>query len=163
MVILGIDPSLASTGWAILQKTGDNYKYLASGTFTTKPKQDTIDRLNTIRINFETLLQTHKPQVIIIEENYISINPQGSIKLALARGVILSVMLNYKSNAKLDVLLHQTTPAFVKKAITGSGAADKTQVEKMIKIIIPQLNNVPALTNDETDAIAIALVPFTAS
>ncbi len=128
MVGLGIDPSLASSGWAVLQKIDDNYKYIASGTFATKAKQDMLDRLNSIRTNFETLLQTHLPDVIIIEENYISINPQGSIKLALTRGVILAVILSYKNNAKTDILLRQTTPAFVKKAITGSGAADKTQV-----------------------------------
>jgi crossover junction endodeoxyribonuclease RuvC len=159
MLILGIDPSLASTGWALLNKNNQNYKYISSGVCKTSPKDDTIIRLDFIRCSIKTLLNDVKPNVVVIEENYVSINPGGSIKLALARGIILGEVFSYFKDNDLDLQSHvkQVSPAFVKKTVTGSGNADKEQIDKMVKLILPELKDTKLIKNDQSDAIAIAL------
>ena len=162
MVIMGIDPSLASSGWAFIDKTGQKFKYLSSGVIKTNPKDSIYNRLAIIKASFDKVISQYKPNHFIIEKGFVMANADSSLKLAVARGVIVASIIDYLKNNEsnksqlTDEFITEVSPTFVKKAVTGSGSADKIQVDKMVKMILT-LQEIKFTSNDETDAIAIAL------
>jgi len=159
MIVMGIDPSLASSGWAVVQKNGNSFKYIASGVVKTNAKQNLYNRLAFIKNKFNEAIALHKPQQFIIEVGFVMENSASSLKLAVARGVIIASIVDYLNSEDVSGAIHEVTPTFVKKSITGSGTADKIQVDKMVKIILSNIATTTFTNNDETDAIAISLFP----
>jgi crossover junction endodeoxyribonuclease RuvC len=145
--IIGIDPGLVNTGWAILEKTGNHIKLIDSGTIKTSSKDKLEYRLNLIHSTLNNIINSYQPTFMSIEETYVNKNPQTSLLLGHARGTI--ILLAGQFNLELSTL----SPRKIKSLFSGYGGADKLQMQKMLKIFLP---NAQFKTNDEADAIAIA-------
>lgn len=146
--VLGIDPGLNRTGWAIVEAKGNSYFHIASGVIKTSASNDLALRLNKIFVELGGNIDEHKPSAAAIENTYVNQNFASSLQLAHARA---ACMLSC-ANAQVGVREYQAKS--VKKLLTGSGNADKEQMLKMLSLMLPSLTNIGA---DEADAIAIAL------
>lgn len=149
IIILGIDPALNNTGWAVLKTKGSGEIIFENvGHISNHLNDDYYAKLETIRSNIDSLIHNYKPNILSIEETFVNNNALSSLKLGVVRGIILSVALQYK----LTIL--EFKPNEIKKAITGNGKADKKQIDYMVKVLVPKAT---PKTLDESDAIAIAL------
>ena len=146
--ILGIDPALNNTGWTILDFQGNDPIFVSMGHISNKQKTDYYVKLANIRSSIVELVQKYQPQVLSIEETFVNTNARSSLKLGIVRGVIISVALEYGLEVK------EFEPSEIKKAITGTGRAEKEQVSYMAKVLVPQAS---PQTLDESDSLAIAL------
>ena len=149
MVILGIDPGLATVGFGVINKINGSLKCLDYGAIKTASDLDLSERLYIIRKDFLCLLDEFKPDLIGIEKLFFVKNVTNGMKVAHARGVILEPL--YKMNIPI---LH-FTPLEVKNNITGDGGAKKWQVQEMVKRLL-NLQKIPK-PDDAADALAIAL------
>lgn len=148
MRILGLDPSLSSTGWGVIEVEGNRLQYVADGFIPTQPKMPIEERLDFIFRTLCEVIETYKPVEAAIEKTFLNQNPESSLKLSMARGVvILAAGYNH-------IPLYELEPNKVKKALVGVGHADKHQVEAMIKILLPGCN---PKNNDSSDALAMAV------
>jgi crossover junction endodeoxyribonuclease RuvC len=149
MKILGIDPSLSSTGWAIIED--EKLDWFSS--IKTKPKTGFIKRLESIRCEFKHLIrhsQFKNIDYFALEDVFVNRrNMKTPIQLAKVHGIILATILSQWHPSQIKVY----TPSFVKQVVTGSGRADKEQVMKMVKLQTDYKGN----SDDEADAIAVAL------
>ena len=148
-VVLGIDPGLATVGFGVIKSQGGNLVYVDCGVIKTKADTELPERLNAIKKDFLHLLKTHKPDAVGVEELYFAKNVTNAIKVAHARGVILECLF------EKNIPLINFTPLQVKKNITGDGAAQKWQVQEMVKRFLG-LNRHPK-PDDAADALAIAI------
>jgi len=148
-VIMGIDPGLATVGFGVIKSDGNNLVYVDSGTIKTKPDLELPERLNIIKEDLLSLLKTYKPEAVGVEELFFAKNVTNAIKVAHARGVILECLF------ALKIPLINFTPLQVKKNIAGDGAADKWQIQEMVKRFL-KLKAHPK-PDDAADALAIAI------
>ena len=146
--ILGIDPGFALTGYALLDHKGSGTVCLAADTIVTKAGEPYGTRLMTLRRSLMEVLAEWKPDEVAVEELFFTKNVKTAIKVAEARGVILATL--YEGGFEV----FEYTPTEVKRAVTGSGAADKGQVQKMMKLILDPVK-MPS-KDDAVDAMAIA-------
>ena len=146
--ILGLDPSLASTGWGIIEAENNRLKYIADGFIKTNPKDAISARLAVIYRTLCDVIETYHPTEASIEVIFLNDNPMSTIKLSEARGVVMLTPAMYQ------IPLFEYEPSKVKKALVGTGAALKGQVETMVKVL---LSNVKPKNNDSSDALAIAI------
>lgn len=146
--ILGLDPSLSSTGWGIIEAEGSRLKYIADGFIKTDPKMPIEKRLDIVYRTLCGVIELYQPQEASIEIVFLNDNPVSTIKLAMARGVVVLASGTYK------IPLTEYEPNKVKKAIVGVGKAAKNQVETMVKVL---LGGVKPQNNDSSDALAIAI------
>ncbi len=149
MMILGIDPGTATTGFGIVKKNDENYEFVDAGIIATKAHLKIEERLVQIANDLEDLIHQHKPSLVGIEEVFFTSNAKTAISVAQARGVCLYLL------QKNNIPIVHLTPTQLKTAITGYGKADKHQVQTMTKIIL----NLFALPkpDDAADALAIAI------
>lgn len=148
MRILGLDPSLSSTGWGIIDVQGNRLHYVADGFIPTDAKMPIEDRLDVIFRTLCEVIETYQPQEAAIEQTFLNTNPESSLKLSMARGVvILSAGFHH-------IPLYEFAPNKVKKALVGVGKAHKDQVEMMVKILLPGCQ---PKNNDSSDALAMAI------
>jgi crossover junction endodeoxyribonuclease RuvC len=151
MKILGIDPGLNKLGWGLIHLEASRIFYLNSGVIKTSVDQSMHLRLAKITNELQQILTKHMPQKVAMEESFVNMNAKSSLKLAYARGAIMSLIGQYD-----DLAYYEYLPNKIKKAIVGVGHADKTQVIHMVKRV---LSNIPAdkvLSPDEADALAVA-------
>ena len=148
MRILGLDPSLASTGWGVIEVEGNKIRYVADGVITTDAKTDMAERLVTLHQRVCEVVELYKPDEAAIEEVFLNTNPHSSLKLGQARGVIML------APAKYGLQVAEYEPNKIKKAVVGVGHADKNQVGTMIKILLPGCK---PKNNDSADALAVAI------
>lgn len=148
MRILGLDPSLSSTGWGIVEVNGNRLQYIADGFIPTNTKQPIEERLNTIFRTLCEVIKTYNPEEAAIEKTFLNSNPETSLKLSMARGVVILAAGYHK------IPLFEFEPNKVKKALVGVGRAEKTQVETMVKILLPGCS---PKNNDSSDALAMAI------
>ncbi len=151
MIIIGIDPALTNTGWGIINYSTEDNKisFVADGTIATNPKDTLQDRLKYIHENLQLIINKYHPTDCAIEESFVNTNARTSLKLGMARGaIILSFSIN-------NISVCEYTPRAVKQTISGSGRADKNQVEAMVKILLPGCK-VPH-SEHSADALAIAI------
>ena len=148
MRILGLDPSLASTGWGIIEVDGNRLRYVADGFIKTDAKAKIADRLAVIHRTLNEIIEVYKPREAAIELVFQNSNPVSTIKLAMARGVIILAPALY------DIPVEEYEPNKIKKAVVGVGHAEKNQVEMMIKILLPGCK---PKNNDSADALAVAI------
>lgn len=148
MKILGVDPGTARIGWGLITEDAGRVKATAYGCITTEKGGKPEDRLATIFTSFTKILKKFQPDQIGVEDLFFATNAKTAIAVGQARGVILLAA----SKAKIPVASY--SPMTVKKTITGSGSADKSQVEKMVMLIL-KLKEAPK-PDDTADALAIA-------
>lgn len=147
--IIGIDPGLRNTGWAVIEAKNGNIKLLDLGVINTDSKDSLPTRLLHLHNDIQSIIQIHTPQFAAIEETYVNKNYSSSLKLSHARAAaILSLSI-----ANLTPLEYPAKT--VKKTIVGTGNAEKEQVMKMLTYIIPGLKTITKL--DSADALAIAV------
>lgn len=146
--ILGIDPGLLHTGWAIVESCGQSRKYIASGVILPKTTLPMSERLVTIYRELTKICETFSPDECSIEIIFVNKNPKTTLILGQARSSAIVAVANQ------NIPVFEYEPNVIKKALTGAGHADKSAVDKMVKILLPVAN---PKTPDEADAIAIAL------
>lgn len=149
MLILGIDPGTAITGYALVKKEKNTLHALDYGCIFTPAKTSNSKRITTIAEELKVIIQKHRPRYVAIEQLFFFKNLKTAISVSEARGAML-VVAN-----QLNLEIHEFTPLQVKQAITGYGRAEKTQIQKMVKVIL-NLKEIPE-PDDAADALAIAI------
>lgn len=148
MRILGLDPSLSSTGWGVIEVEGNRMRYVADGFIKTDPKLPLAERLALIYDTLRQVIETYHPDEASIEQVFLNDNPQSTIKLGMARGVVMMMPALY------GIPVAEYEPNKIKKAVVGVGHAQKSQVEAMVKILLP---NCQPKNADSSDALAMAI------
>lgn len=149
MKILGIDPGTARVGWGLVEETKGKILVGHYGCIETLSAAKPENRLKEIFDSLLTLLRREKPDAMALEELFFATNAKTVIPVAQGRGVVLLAA------AMAGIPVVSYTPLVVKQTITGSGRADKKQIQYMIVKLL-HLSSVPKL-DDTTDALAIAL------
>lgn len=149
MIILGLDPGTATTGYGVIECIGNQTKHIAHGCILTPSTMEMPDRLQIIASELRALIELHRPEHVGIEELFFYKNVTTAITVAQARGVLVQV------SAEAGLQVHSYTPAQVKQALTSYGKADKQQMQKMITLVLG-LSQVPT-PDDAADALAIAV------
>ena len=149
MLVLGLDPGSRHTGYGLLDIQGDRLRAMTHGRISVSPGQPVPQRLHRLASGLTELLSEWSPQAVVVETLFHGINSRSLIVLAQARGALLS------SAAASGVEIIEYSPAEVKSAITGHGRADKTQVQRMVSMLL----SVPfeELSVDAADALALAI------
>lgn len=148
MIILGLDPSLSCTGWGVIRAEGSRLTHIANGQIATEPKAPMAARLAALQAGLAGVIALHRPTRAAAEEVFVNKNPQSTLKLAQARGAVLAAC----GAAGLQVNEHAAR--LVKKAVAGTGAAEKPQVQAMLKVLLP---GVALAGADAADALAVAI------
>lgn len=151
MRILGLDPSLSSTGWGVIETENNRLKYVADGFIKTDPKMPLPERLALIHKTLQQVIETYHPDEAAIEQVFLNDNPNSTIKLGMARGVVIM------APALFNIPVTEYEPTKVKKAVVGVGRAEKSQVETMVKVLLPGCK---PKNNDSSDALAMAICHF---
>lgn len=149
MVILGIDPGTALTGFGVILDKKAELELVAYGCIETNKSFSTADRLKESDKQLSKIIQKYKPNKIAVEDLFFFKNLKTAIKVSQARGVILC----RAAAAKCEI--EEYTPLQVKQAVTGYGRAEKKQVQEMVKVIL-NLKEIPK-PDDAADALAIAI------
>ena len=148
MLIIGLDPSLTCTGWGIVAKSGNRLSHVANGQVKTDPKAPLAARLVVLDRELTDVILAHRPDSGAVEEVFVNSNPQSTLKLGQARGVCLLAL----ARAGLPVAEYATR--LVKKALVGTGGAEKAQVQAMLRVLLP---GVKLAGPDAADALAVAI------
>src|SRR3989338_3708139 len=148
MTILGIGPGLADTGYGLIKKNGPTINHLSHGVIKTSARLPHVVRLESIHRQVKKIIRAYKPDLIAVEELFFYKNAKTAFKVGEGRGVVMLTAVMEK------VPVTELTPLQVKQAVTGYGWAEKTQIQKMLKIIL-KLKEPPA-PDDAADALAIA-------
>ena len=149
MVILGIDPGLATLGYGVIEVQGDKRRLIQFGTVNTPAKTPMPQRLQMIYRGVGQLMDIYKPDEIAFEELFFAKNITTGMAVSAARGVALLAVVERNEN------LYEYTPMQIKQAVTGYGGADKHQVQMMVKALL-NMKEV-AKPDDAADALAVAL------
>jgi crossover junction endodeoxyribonuclease RuvC len=147
-LILGLDPGLGTTGWGLIRAEGNRLAHVANGQLKTGAAETLPRRLSHLASQLEAIIADHAPEAAAVEEVFVNQNPQSTLKLGQARGVALMVA----ARAGIDV--GEYAPRLVKKAVVGTGAAEKAQVHAMVQRLLP---GVQIAGPDAADALAVAI------
>jgi crossover junction endodeoxyribonuclease RuvC len=148
MIIIGLDPGLSCTGWGVIAAEGNRLSHVANGQIRTDPKQALAARLLRLDEELGRVIEQHRPGEAAVEEVFLNDNPQSSLKLGQARGVVLVAA------ARRGVNVGEYAARLVKKALVGTGAADKAQIQFMVQRLLPGVKIAGA---DAADALAVAI------
>jgi crossover junction endodeoxyribonuclease RuvC len=149
VIIIGIDPGYAITGYGVIKFEKNKFKILEYGAISTKAKTPFELRLLEISRRLEELCEKHHPDSMAVEELFFSRNTTTAIGTAQARGVAVL------SGARAGIGVYEYTPMQVKMAVTGYGRADKKQVDYMVKLLLGIKDKIKP--DDVTDALAVAI------
>lgn len=148
LTILGIDPGSRVTGWAAVTQAGRQLSRLESGAIRLSPTGDLSQRLAALQLHLEEVLVRCSPSVVAVEDVFAASNARSALALGQARGVALATA----GRQKLPVFSYP--PATVKRAVCGHGRAEKSQIQRMVQVLLSLPR--PA-GEDESDAMAIAI------
>ena len=148
MIVLGLDPGLGTTGWGVIRAEGNRLSHLANGRLKTDPAAPLARRLAHLDTMLAALLADHAPNVAAVEEVFVNSNPQSTLKLGQARGVVLLAV------ARAGIDPGEYAPTTVKQAVVGTGRAEKSQVHAMVARLLPGAAIDGA---DAADALAVAI------
>ncbi|PWH13552.1 MAG: crossover junction endodeoxyribonuclease RuvC [Anaerolineae bacterium] len=151
MVIIGIDPGIAITGYGIIsQEQNGNIDIVEYGAIVTSPlnKQES-ERLLLIYRKLKERISLHRPRAAAVEKLFFQKNARTAMAVGQARGVALLVL------AEFEIPLYEYTPLEIKQALTGYGGADKRQIQEMVRLRLG-LKEIPQ-PDDVADALAIAI------
>ena len=149
MIILGIDPGLATLGYGVIEVNNDKRRLIQFGTLTTPAGQPMPQRLRAIFQGMNQLMDIYQPDDVAFEELFFSKNITTGMAVSAARGVALVAVVERTDN------LYEYTPMQIKQAVTGYGGADKHQVQQMVKMLL-NMKDI-ARPDDAADALAVAL------
>ncbi len=148
MIVLGLDPSLSCTGWGVIRVEGSRLIHVANGQVPTAVKAPMAERLDHLYAAIAAVVAAHAPDRAAAEEIFANKNAQSTIKLAQARGAVLAAC------GASGLTVNEHSARLVKKSVVGTGAADKVQVQAMLKILLPGAQIAGA---DAADALAVAI------
>ncbi len=148
MCIIGIDPGLRNMGWGVIEAIGSRLVFVACGIVRSDGADDTALRLRALHDGLTAVIATHRPDEAAVEETFVNRDPQSALKLGHARGVALLVP------ALAQVPVAEYSANLIKKTVTGAGLAGKTQVQMMVKVLLPRCELPSA---DAADALAVAI------
>jgi crossover junction endodeoxyribonuclease RuvC len=143
-----LDPGLGTTGWGIIQAEGNRLAHVANGQLKTDTAAPLPERLADLARQLETLIAEHAPEAAAVEEVFVNKNPQSTLKLGQARGVVLMCA------ARAGIVVGEYAPTLVKKAVVGTGGAEKVQVHAMVSRLLP---GAKIAGPDAADALAVAI------
>jgi crossover junction endodeoxyribonuclease RuvC len=146
--ILGLDPGLGTTGWGLIQADGNRLAHIANGQIKTDTGAALPRRLAALADQLEALIADHAPAAAAVEEVFVNQNPQSTLKLGQARGIVLMCA------ARAGMEVGEYAPRLVKKAVVGTGGAEKAQVHAMVSRLLPGAKIVGP---DAADALAVAI------
>jgi crossover junction endodeoxyribonuclease RuvC len=149
MLVLGIDPGTAITGWGVVAKEGNELSLVDYGAVRTSQDSPMPERLQTIYGELGQVITRHQPTAVAVEQLFFSKNVRTAMVVGQARGVALLAV------ADAGVPLHEYTPLEVKQSVSGYGKATKEQVQKLVQMLLG-LDSVPQ-PDDAADAIAVAI------
>jgi crossover junction endodeoxyribonuclease RuvC len=148
MIVIGLDPGLGCTGWGVVAKSGNRLSHVANGQVRTDPGVSLAERLVTLDRELADVIARHTPDAGAVEEVFVNANPQSTLKLGQARGVCLLAL------ARAGLPVSEYAARLVKKALVGTGGAEKAQVQAMLKVLLPGVKLAGA---DAADALAVAI------
>lgn len=149
MIVLGIDPGTAATGYGIVERNGAKLRAIDYGCFETTSALTPPQRLLAIHEAIGELIETHRPQLVAVERLFFNRNVQTAFAVGQARGVVLL------SAAEHGLPVFEYGPHEVKMAVTGYGRAQKDQVQRMVQVVLG-LDVLPR-PDDAADALAVAI------
>ncbi|MDH3360280.1 MAG: crossover junction endodeoxyribonuclease RuvC [Desulfobulbaceae bacterium] len=146
--ILGIDPGSRITGYGVVDKVGDVFKFVSCGAIKVSAKASFPARLQEIYRGISEVIETLQPDVASIEDIFVAVNPRSALKLGHARGVLILAAMEH------GLPVHEYTARVIKQAVAGYGQASKSQVQQMVRALL-QLSGPPS--EDAADGLAAAL------
>lgn len=146
--ILGLDPGLRKTGWGVIVSEGSKLGFVACGCIESAAGASLAERLRQLHDGIAGVIENHAPDEAAVEETFVNRDPQSALKLGQARGIALVV----PALAGLQVAEYAAN--LVKKTVVGVGHADKSQVQAMIRVLLPKAE---AKGADAADALAVAI------
>ena len=148
MILLGLDPGLQSTGWGVIESEGSRLRHVANGQVKSRAADALADRLAQLYDGLAQVIAAHRPAAVAVEETFVNQNPQSTLKLGQARGVVLLV------GARAGLPVAEYAARYIKKAVVGVGNADKEQIRAMVQRLLP---GVAVAGPDAADALAVAI------
>lgn len=146
--IIGIDPGLRRTGWGIIDSDGNRLIYVGCGSIEPSDRLPLASRLLAIHEGLAKVLDAFAPAEAAVEQTFVNKDGVATLKLGQARGVAML------APALLGLEVAEYAPNQVKKTVVGAGHADKTQIQMMLKILLPKADLKSA---DAADALAVAI------
>ena len=150
-VVIGIDPGIRNTGWGVIRVEGNNLLHLCHGVIKTEDNESDALRLNFIAKSLDEIIKKYKPDIATIEKIFVSNSGESALKLGMARGVALNSLVSQR-----QIIIKELAARYIKKAITGTGAADKDQIKYMIEKLLGKI----VVQSDAADALAIAIAGY---
>ncbi|WP_340317855.1 crossover junction endodeoxyribonuclease RuvC [Rhizorhabdus argentea] len=148
MILIGFDPGLGTTGWGVIAADGNRLSHIANGQIKTEAAMELAERLMVLHDSLTDLLLEYKPTGAAVEEVFVNVNPQSTLKLGQARGVVLLAA------ARSGMAVGEYSAKHVKKAVVGTGGAEKQQVHAMVSRMMP---GIKITGPDAADALAVAI------
>lgn len=146
--IMGIDPALRKCGWGVIEAEGSRLIFIASGVVMPPVDIPLAERLVALHRALGDLIDSFQPDEAAVEETFVNAGPRSALQLGQARGVVLM------TPAAKGLPVGEYAANLIKKSVVGSGHADKTQIQMMVKTLLPQADFKSA---DAADALAIAI------
>ncbi|MGI6394455.1 MAG: crossover junction endodeoxyribonuclease RuvC [bacterium] len=147
-IILGIDPGSIKTGFGLINVSGSNYTHIENGLVAPPKGMEFKERVAYIFRGVSETIEEFKPNYLALEDIFISVNAQSALKLGHIRGAVISAAVVH------GVPVFEYSPTRVKQSVTGSGRAEKFQVQEMVRMLL-KLKEVPQ--EDAADALAVAI------
>lgn len=148
MRLIGFDPGLRHTGWGVIEAEGNRLAYVADGTIRAATGQDMASRLRDLHEGLAAVLREFSPLEAAVEETFVNKNPDSTLKLGQARGVVLLAPALY------GIPVAEYSANRIKKSVVGAGHAAKEQVQMMVSRLLPGCN---FSSPDAADALAVAI------
>lgn len=148
ILILGVDPGLNRCGWGLVLSEGARLSHVAHGVIKPPPQQQLASRLHDVFEGLCAVIAQYNPHEAAVEETFVNSNARAALALGQARGVALAAA------ARNGLAVGEYAPTTIKKAVVGSGSADKTQIAFMVRRLLPTAGDVSA---DAADALGVAL------
>lgn len=148
MRLIGFDPGLRHTGWGVIESDGNRLRYVADGTVRPPTRGDMASRLKAMHERLVEVLAAYKPEEAAVEETFVNANPESTLKLGQARGIVLL------APALCGIPVAEYAPNRIKKAVVGTGHAGKQQVQMMVSRLLPGCE---FSSPDAADALAVAI------
>ncbi|MCT4575486.1 MAG: crossover junction endodeoxyribonuclease RuvC [Alphaproteobacteria bacterium] len=148
MKIIGIDPGLQHTGWGVIEINGNKLTHIANGTIHSTKSEILSQRIKEIFVGLQEVISKYNPEQAAVEEVFVNMNPNSTLKLGQARGACLLA----PAMKCIETVEYSTT--MVKKSVVGTGRADKNQIKMMVKML---LGGCELDSEDSADALAVAI------
>ena len=148
MIVIGLDPGLGRTGWGVIAAEGNRLSHVGNGEIATDARAALAERLVALAAGMRAVLAEHSPASAGIEEVFVNANGRSTLKLGQARGVLMCAL------AEAGLGIGEYAPRLVKKAVVGTGGAEKAQVHAMVARLLPGARIAGA---DAADALAVAI------